>query len=138
MNIQTITQPDLKRTRCVLQVNVMQYLCKHSTPEPVIRPLSPCEASHSRAWVTPGQSLWATLCKSLRPKPKASAAKPAIIAVLLSRFRDGSEKISLVSSPSVGLTTKNRLCGKVIGFIFSPIPSTQALSPPRKNGTSAP
>src|SRR5665647_1791051 len=34
-------------------------------PGPVIRPLSPSDASQSRAWVMPGQSFWATLCKSL-------------------------------------------------------------------------
>src|ERR1035437_5967898 len=34
-------------------------------PEPVIRPLSPSDASHSRASLMPGQRFWATLCKSL-------------------------------------------------------------------------
>lgn len=91
---------------------------------------------------TSGQSAWATGCKSFRPKSKCAAAKPKIVALSESRFKLGEEKIAFVSKPAAGFTTTKRACGICCAFssgvIVSPIPSTHALLPLKKNGTSAP
>ena len=50
----------------------------------------------------------------------------------------GGAKTCAVASAAGGLTTAKRIGGSAIGVSCSPMPSTKALSPPTKNGTSAP
>ena len=107
-----------------------------------MRPASPLDASHLRAWPTSGHRACAAGCRSFREKRFGAAAKSEIVARSESRLSKGLEKIALVSSPACGLTTTKRsgksACRNSRGRIMSPIPSTQALAPHRKNGTSAP
>ena len=83
-------------------------------------------------------------CRSLRPKPqspkpgRALARKPASITARCRATSAGLPKMSRVAIAAAGLTTANHCGGSAIGVSRSPMPSTKALCPPTKKGTSAP
>ena len=118
---------------------------KTAEPEPLMRAVKPWRSSQTMASPIDGHRRVATGCRSLwvpfiRAAGESSFATGHALGLTegVWRHKSGAVKMSRVDAPTGGLSTTTPVSCTGKGEIRSPMPSTQALRPCTKNGTSAP